>query len=173
MQCFDKGQINITHTDNKECNGYFTVEASFILPMVLAIFVIIIHSAYMLYGKCLLTQDTYILCFRASILSEDNNMTPVNYIYSHKDKQFGNRYIGNKKPKISVAQSGKTIKATAETEANHNAMGRFFLIPQNGYETKAVAKVVIQENARHIRKLTRVKDIAAGISNRKDRKKKE
>lgn len=159
--------------EGRRYNAYFTVEASFILPMVMAIFVILIHSAYMLYGKCLLTQDTYILCFRASILSEDNNMSPTEYINSHKDKQFGNRYIGNKKPVISAAQNGKTIKASAETEANHRAMGRYFLIPQDGYQTKARAKVSIFENAKHIRKLTRIKDIAAGISNSKDRKKKE
>lgn len=100
-------------------------------------------------------------------------MSPTEYINSHKDKQFGNRYIGNKKPVISATQSGKTIKASAETEANHRAMGRYFLIPQDGYQTKAKAKVSIFENAKHIRKLTRIKDIAAGISNSKDRKKKE
>ena len=46
--------------------GYMSVEASFIMTMLLVLWVLMIYLAFYLYDRCLLTQDAYLLCFRES-----------------------------------------------------------------------------------------------------------
>lgn len=49
----------------KKCSGYFTVEASFILPMVLFFYLIIILIALFLYCRSAISQDNFLLAMRA------------------------------------------------------------------------------------------------------------
>ncbi len=48
----------------KKCNGYFTIEAAFILPIVLFIYLLIILSAMFLYCRCVISQDEFLLSMR-------------------------------------------------------------------------------------------------------------
>lgn len=48
----------------KKCNGYFTIEAAFILPVVLFIYLLIILSAMFLYCRCVISQDDFLLSMR-------------------------------------------------------------------------------------------------------------
>ena len=50
----------------KKYNGYFTVEAAFILPIVLFIYLLIILSALFLYCRCVISQDDFLLGMRAA-----------------------------------------------------------------------------------------------------------
>lgn len=50
---------------HKKWNGYFTVEASFIMPMVLVLYLLIILSALFLYCRCAISQDCFLLAMRA------------------------------------------------------------------------------------------------------------
>ena len=47
-----------------------TVEASFIVPMVICVFALIIYCTNYVYARCVLAQDSYILAFRASMEKE-------------------------------------------------------------------------------------------------------
>ncbi len=136
--------------------------------MVLAVFVIIIHAAFLLYGKCILSQDVYILAFRSTLLGQDKDMSPADYINNIKDEKIGEKYIGNQKPAITVSQNGKNITVSGSTKANHSAMSGYFLSPASGWESKAVGQAEIIEYAPHIRKIKRAKDI---LENKKDTKK--
>ena len=49
----------------KKYNGYFTIEATFILPVVLFIYLIIILAAMFLYCRCVISQDDFLLGMRA------------------------------------------------------------------------------------------------------------
>lgn len=49
----------------KKFNGYFTIEAAFILPVVLFIYLIIILAAMFLYCRCVISQDDFLLGMRA------------------------------------------------------------------------------------------------------------
>ena len=44
-----------------------TLEAALIVPMVICVFSLLIYFSYYLYGRCILSQDAYILAFRASV----------------------------------------------------------------------------------------------------------
>jgi hypothetical protein len=49
--------------------GYLTIEASLIIPFVLCTYVFLMFTSFFLYNKCVLNQDTYIKCFRASVFT--------------------------------------------------------------------------------------------------------
>ena len=50
--------------------GYLTVEASFIVPFILFLYIFLVFTAFFLYSKCLLWQDYYLLSFRGSTLTD-------------------------------------------------------------------------------------------------------
>lgn len=50
---------------HKKYNGYFSIEASFILPIVLFLYLLIILSALFLYCRCAISQDNFLLGMRA------------------------------------------------------------------------------------------------------------
>ncbi len=51
---------------NKKVNGYLTVEASFVMPIVLFLYLLVILLAFFLYNRCVISQDLYILALRGS-----------------------------------------------------------------------------------------------------------
>ena len=62
-----------------------TLEASFIVPMIICVFALLIYFSYYLYGRCILSQDAYILAFRASVADEEIYGSPESYVYeSHR-----------------------------------------------------------------------------------------
>ncbi|MCL2717869.1 MAG: pilus assembly protein [Lachnospiraceae bacterium] len=50
-------------------NAYMTIEASLIIPLVIGIYFLLIFTSFYLYTKCVLTQNTYIRCYRAGIFT--------------------------------------------------------------------------------------------------------
>ncbi|MCL2253026.1 MAG: hypothetical protein FWC09_01155 [Lachnospiraceae bacterium] len=50
-------------------NGYMTIEASLIMPLVIGTIMFLIFSAFFLYSKCVIIQDAYIKCYRASVFT--------------------------------------------------------------------------------------------------------
>lgn len=78
---------------NKRWNGYFTVEASFVMPMILVLYLLIILCGFFLHNRCMISQDNYLLAFRGSRFTE----TSENYgeiIYGQMDgKEVDTAYI--------------------------------------------------------------------------------
>lgn len=56
-------------------NGYLTIEASFVMPIVLFLYLLIILSGFYLYDRCVISQDDYLLAFWGSRFTE----TGLNY----------------------------------------------------------------------------------------------
>ena len=54
---------------NKHLNGYLTVEASFVVPLVLFLYLLIIVAGIFLYDRCVMSQDMYLIVFRGSRFS--------------------------------------------------------------------------------------------------------
>lgn len=71
----------------KKYNGYFTVEAAFILPIVLFIYLLIILAAMFLYCRCVISQDDFLLGMRAGRFTwGENNYGEV--IYGNEQENF-------------------------------------------------------------------------------------
>lgn len=58
---------------NKRLKGYFTIEASFILPVVLFLYLMIILAALFLYCRCAISQDTFLIGMRAQEFTYGEN----------------------------------------------------------------------------------------------------
>ena len=50
---------------NNSADGYFTVEAAFIVPMALAVLVLALYMTFFAWGRCRMVQDAMILSIRA------------------------------------------------------------------------------------------------------------
>ncbi len=77
----------------KRLNGYMTVEASLIMPMVLYICILIICLGFFLYDRCILEQDCYRIALHGSSHYKDDNQTAYNAAYSYMGKVVSDKYI--------------------------------------------------------------------------------
>ena len=140
-----------------------TLEASLIVPMVICVFALLIYFSYYLYGRCMLTQDCYVLSFRASV---SKDLEPAAYVEDRESSVAGEKYFGSTDPDFSVAVQGDEVRVSALAEANHSAMGNYFLKPKDGWEYEAAKTATKREYSKHIRMLTRIRDIGKGLLDR-------
>ena len=133
-----------------------TIEASFIVPMTICVFMLIIYFTNYAYGRCILAQDSYILAFRAAASGRDD-MAAV--VQEKAQVVAGKKYFGNTKPSFKGKAHGKEIVVTGKAETKHGAMGRYFLKPLKGWGNEVTSKAKRREYAKHIRTVKRVKDI--------------
>lgn len=145
----------------KKLNGYFTVEASFIIPMTLAVFAFIIQISFHMYGRTVLYQDTYMFALNASLVSEKSERE--DYVYSNSAIWAGNKYFGNIPPEFSVAQDNNWISVIASSETRHDAAKGVGLpqMPDWGMGASAKAKAI--DRPGKIRTVERIKDISLSI----------
>ncbi|MCR4764020.1 MAG: hypothetical protein K5696_10875 [Lachnospiraceae bacterium] len=131
-----------------------------IFPVVLVVMVLILHLAFYLYGRCILSQDVYLLAFRASTVNEKAIGTDrASYVRGIADAQFGRKYFGNRTPSLTVEISGKKVRLKAETEASHRTLGRDPMMPQGSWTHGAGASAEILDPAARIRKIDRISDL--------------
>lgn len=141
-----------------------TLEASLIIPMAICVIVMLIWGCFYLYNSAILSQDSYVLAFRASERADSKNkVEPASYVASKSNEQAGNKYFGTGKPGFTGKTSGKEVVVNAETTVHHSAFGNYFLKIQKGWELKASMKARIRNTPKHIRRIKRIKDIGAGI----------
>ena len=144
-----------------------TLEASLIMPMVICVFVIIMSFTYYLYGRCILSQDTYILAFRASIGRGEAGDNKASIVASKTDDKLGKKYFGTTKPTIKTEVKGKEVIVRGYANVRSRAMGRYFLKPKTGWDFMAAGRAKDLDCIRHIRKIKRYKDIGTGLLDRR------
>ncbi len=59
---------------HRKWNGYFTIEATFIMPIILFLYLLIISAALFLYCRCAISQNNFLLAMRGARFTwgEDN-----------------------------------------------------------------------------------------------------
>jgi hypothetical protein len=141
-----------------------TLEASLIIPMVICVIVMLIWGSYYMYNRAILSQDCYVLAFRASVRADaKKKMAPSEYVSKSSAEQAGAKYFGATKPTFSADQSGKEVKVTGETGIRTNAMGKYFLKIGTGWELKATLKAKIRNDPKHVRRVKRLMDIGGKL----------
>lgn len=82
-------------------NGYFTVEASFLLPMVLLFLALVLYTGFFLYQRCLLTVDGYRLAVWIGIEAREDSQQQIEGAIKRVQKDLiGTKYNMGKKPEI-------------------------------------------------------------------------
>ncbi len=56
----------------KRLNGYLTIEASYLLPLILVVYALLLYLGFYLYDACVIVQSSHIAILRAS---QERNMT--------------------------------------------------------------------------------------------------
>lgn len=84
-----------------------TVEAGFIIPWVIFLFIFLIYAGFYLYDKCVLFQDAYTVCFLGSI--QKNETGALDYINAHMKEQFGSKYFGTEGVQGSARKEGQEV----------------------------------------------------------------
>ncbi|MCR5671900.1 MAG: hypothetical protein K6G10_12920 [Butyrivibrio sp.] len=141
-----------------------TLEASLVIPMALCVVALLIYFSYYLYGRCMLSQDTYILAFRAAntdVAAWKND--PGAYIAEKGDEKLGAKYFGSTKPGLSAEKRGSEVRVSGKTEGRHRAMGSYFLKPQTGWDYEAAGKAKRRDYPLHIRRIKRLMDLGKEI----------
>ena len=78
----------------KKLKGYFSIEASIILPMVLFLYLMIILAALFMYCRCAISQDTFLLRMRAGRFTlGENEYGEVIYGEEKTEKWAADDYI--------------------------------------------------------------------------------
>ena len=148
-----------------------TVEAALVVPAAIFGIVLIIYMSFFVYGRCILSQDVYLLGFRAALLYERQGYdNPADYVRDHADEKTGNRYFCSSKPQISAALRGKEIRVEGTVSTNNSALKGYFSKIPDIWKSEAAAGVKIITPAKTLRKLKRAKDIVT--AERPKRKKK-
>ncbi len=144
--------------------GYFTVEMSMVFPVVLFVMVLLLHFLFYLYGRCILSQDIYLLAFRGSSIREEKLGTDrESYVRGIADAQFGRKYFGNRLPTLTIEVSSEEVRVRGETEASHRAMSAYPMMPLGSWAHGAGAVSKILDPPAHIRRVDRLGDLAKGI----------
>ncbi len=122
-----------------DVKGYMTVEASFIIPWVIFIFIFIIYSAYFLYDRCVIFQDSYAYAVRAA--NKQMSGTDVErYMNDNAAAQYGNKYIAVSGIKESFKVSEKEIAIEAAGQPKCQFIPNAVLPDIRGWKASADVK---------------------------------
>lgn len=92
----------------QELTAYMTVEAAFVMPMILCVFIVTIYAAFLLYDRCLFAQDARVLCLRESIQRDDGApKVDAERLKSNEQRQFGTKYFAVSSLSTSAYAEGK------------------------------------------------------------------
>ena len=140
--------------------GYMTVEASIIVPVVLFVFAALIYFSSYLYTRCVLSQDCYVLAFRAVSNNEERYKDDLGaYVMDRSAKVAGGKYYGSSSPAFRAVVRGKKIEVWGSTIVRHAVVEKAFKGLGSGWEIEIKQAATKREYARHIRTVNRIKDI--------------
>lgn len=145
----------------KWMDAYFTVEASFIIPMVLVIFVLILYLGFFLYDRCLFSQDAYLLCFRGSILKEEEEIEEK--VASMRAEQFGRKYFALDSQESEVSEDGKWIVMEGEASLAPAVFGRAALMPEGVWRISYRGKARKTDPVYQFRRYRRIRYLAQQV----------
>ena len=153
-------------------DAYMTVEAAVIIPMATFMIALIIYLAFFKYGKCILSQDAYLLGLRASLFYESQGYGSASeYISDKKDEQISGKYFGSKVDSINADESGKTIYVEGELTTTRGSMGGFFNSIPTAFNAQIHENIKKHDSPGSLRTLKRIEDLAKNIVEKKKKKK--
>ena len=94
--------------------GYFTVEASLVLPIVIASIVFIVYVLLYWYNRCLMDQDTAMLAMQAVIREQGTLEETGREVKAWKEQNMTEKYVGWQMGELVLTQGRGRIKASRE-----------------------------------------------------------
>lgn len=91
----------------RRLKGYFTVEATLVMPIVVCIMALLCYLGFFMYNRCLLEQDAYRIGLRGSISTGLTNKETADYISEQGKDILSNYYavsVLDKNIKVSMLE---------------------------------------------------------------------
>ncbi len=140
----------------RKVNGYLTVEASMIMPLVIFLMALLIYLTFFLYNRCVLSQDAYILAFRGSISDKEGESEILEYLEESAGIQFGNKYVGMKDLHKSITISNKSVTVRIQGKSG------------KGWNLEAIGEAHISDPEETIRRIRLIKKAGEKFKNRSE-----
>lgn len=99
----------------KKLGGYFTVEAAFVMPVVICVLALLCYLGFFMCNRCLLLQDTYIMGLRGSRADGLSNEQTAAYILEQSQEMLSKYY--------AVSEIDKNVKV-GRTEISVTLCGK-------------------------------------------------
>lgn len=133
-----------------------TVEAGFVIPWVIFLFVFLIYAGFYLYDKCVLFQDAYMLCFRGSIQKEEDGA--FTYINAHMKEQFGGKYFGTGGVQGDVRKEGQEVIVSGTCSVKVPVSHFLTMTGKDGWQIQTEAKARVMNPTKIIRRCRKVEN---------------
>lgn len=78
---------------HKNLKAYMTVEASFVIPIVIFMYLLIIMCGFFLYNRCVMSQNNYLLAVRGSRFTKASNHYGEVIYGDMKEKEPDKQYV--------------------------------------------------------------------------------
>lgn len=92
--------------DYKTADGYFTVEASMIVPLIICLISFIFYLTFYLYNQCIVSQDAYLLAFRGSACNGYGNSSNLSRVCGKSPEEVKQLVIGQCKEQFGKKYAG-------------------------------------------------------------------
>ena len=129
--------------------GYFTVEASMVMPVVIILSGMIFYLTFYLYNRCIVSQDAYIMAFNGSLCCGKEDEEIRQKMKKESSARPGQKYISTAHVGWNAQVDRKTV--TVETEGIMAVVGWNF-----GAKWK-VQRMCPTDCVRKVRLVTRIK----------------
>ena len=101
----------------KKLSGYFTVEAIFVMPIVICVVALLCYLGFFMCNRCLLLQDAYIMGLRGSMTNGLNNAETAEYILK-QGKEILPKYYAVSGIEKNVKVGIREISVSLQCEMN-------------------------------------------------------
>jgi len=128
-------------------NGYMTMEASFLIPMVLIIIALVMLLTFYLYSVCFLNQAAYIAALRGSLVMDGNALETTEKELSYL---LENRLLRVGEISSEVTASAFSVKVRLEAETSL-PLTDILPIRETVWEIEAMKEAKIRNAAAYIR----------------------
>lgn len=119
-------------------SGYMTVEASFIVPWVFMLFILVLYFTFHLYNTDVVYQDCYIAALRGSQIHNADNGFVKNYVEGQISELLNNQlYEYSKEANVNISVT--SIEVEAQSEMNIN-QGKLMMYRNKLLDTEQSAK---------------------------------
>ena len=87
----------------RKIDGYFTLEAALILPMVLAVILFVLYLLFFQYNRCLMEQDMGILALRGALMQTEDHDDRIRQLREMTAKQDWDKYLAWEMEEVTLS----------------------------------------------------------------------
>ena len=136
----------------KGCQAYMTIEASFIIPLILLGIAFSIYLGFYLYNVCLLRQIAYTAALRGSLQQEGSNAQIEEYTYEQLKELIGQRLLAVENLQSRVEVSFSKVKVRVSMSI-HMPWEKWFFTQSGFWEFEGTAEAKRREPVSIIRSI--------------------